>query len=756
MRFVWHQFKKDIMHLRGLLLMYGVLLSVDLINLQEWIGEPNYGDGQIHSSGATGGLGQILIVSVMVIVVLLTGAVVSADSPTRENAFVRTRPVPGMDIFIGKLLFIGVGVLAPALIVELLHLVLSDAPGWVVGAGLLNRAMFLFPIVGVVGAAAIVAPRFRSIGNFMLTAYLSWISGLLVVTGMMELMGTSAPDTSFFSWVGMFWVLAIGMGILAWKRDVILATRVRRIFSTLATAWLSVLFLFGSKEEGIIPSDHGRVEKMVQRSRPEIPIVGGLNFLQSETIVGDDSLVTASFYLSPVVRDLPANWNIEWSIMKGSLSTPDKKLIYKNRRANNHALHRNSMTGSDLRAFMSQMPEDVRLSPNQNHHLSGRSSTGVNFGLRDFSYFDDRECELVVDAVGTFYEWNRLGVMPLRKGEKLETGPGVWEIKETDLSGDTGAIHMVNMVMEYRGPFIFGSQSQGVRMGQPWPSSEYEFLLYDKKRKVILMLNGSNGPRNRLGAHTSFEKNRTQLSYSFPSVDLTHDDLEIYVFRRRMLGRINESFHLAVDTGNFRGRHNGSQSSGSVIKLSEVDFIERMTALPKPRPDASSTVVGNYLYEVLRLDGQLGYYRQEGDPLAHELAPYVEHHLDLILNAVERSGQRLLDLMLIQGLKEKQKEAFIAELTSSKWLTDVAVRRGWDMEATEGIKSLVGARGHLNKSALSLLFHEGSEESLNRVYDEFQAIHDDDLYELLITKPETASRVKDDAMKVPLFELEGG
>jgi hypothetical protein len=166
MRLAWHLCKKDFRLFRGLLGYWWGLLAADLL-LNLWL--PGHTEFQRGGGAFPAEMISFLWGWVRLLLwagaLLLPLAAVFADSPIRENGFLRTRPVPRSAILGGKALFIGLCLLTPAVLRELLHLGLAGAGvgGEFYGAG--ERLLFVGPLTlaaGVFGVLGVSRMELRA------------------------------------------------------------------------------------------------------------------------------------------------------------------------------------------------------------------------------------------------------------------------------------------------------------------------------------------------------------------------------------------------------------------------------------------------------------------------------------------------------------------------------------------------------------------------------------------------------------------
>ena len=151
MRLIGHQLKKDVRLFGAALVGWWALLALDVtLNLfmpQQVIFHPGAG----FSQGVPMVWGWLLTL-LWAGVCLFPAAVVMADSPLRENAFIRTRPMAARTVILSKGLFLILCILTPAALAEAIYFTgLNVGWAWTWHA-VAERLLFLVPLV-TAGAA---------------------------------------------------------------------------------------------------------------------------------------------------------------------------------------------------------------------------------------------------------------------------------------------------------------------------------------------------------------------------------------------------------------------------------------------------------------------------------------------------------------------------------------------------------------------------------------------------------------------------
>src|SRR5580704_7815805 len=130
MNLAWHLFCKDVRQFWILLAAWAGLLLLDLAVNLGWAGQVYYSPAHGFER-ATNTWTDLLPTVIWLMVAILPSMVVITDSPARWEGFLATRPLPKRDLFLAKLLFALVIIVAPWTLQELVHLAMRGMPMWV-------------------------------------------------------------------------------------------------------------------------------------------------------------------------------------------------------------------------------------------------------------------------------------------------------------------------------------------------------------------------------------------------------------------------------------------------------------------------------------------------------------------------------------------------------------------------------------------------------------------------------------------------
>lgn len=738
---IWHQFRKDLRLFRVGLAFWCGLLAVDLtlnLLLPGWIEfDPLLGFNQ----GMAFFAGWIVFL-LWLGALLLPAAVVMTDSPLRENAFVRTRPVPRGAIVWSKLLFIAGCILAPACLVEIIHLLaIGSGPGRTLHAAG-ERLLFLAP--AVLAAAAFGGlwrnPKELVVG-WLVFGGCTWLGflGVYFIAGLLEALGLMSRwiDDPLESRLLVWEMVALaGLVFVLWLAW---GGRMRP-----ARRWLAMpLVTLLAGVVGFLPSwnlfpvraqDPGLAKSLFPGGVIQLDWDG---FQLNHNGAKPDGRIEVGGSLRPgTPRDenaLVIDWAVRDAVMEQD-SDDSVEFDYTGR-IGEVFNWRSGLSEQDLRAFEPLFGEEPLF---LSDHGAPSGGGMANLGRVLFDLLPTNRARIHANLEGRAFRWSAVARLPLQPGASVEDEAGSWAIVGIGSRG--GQSHTIGLRRDQIA--LRTTRDAAWRRLHYWPTTQHEFLFVDSQRRIVLLQNSPVWTSMGLGSHTgvahyflALELALPSLLQSEPPTDLP-EDLELWVLRRDYVGDLQaEASTPEFELASLRSPSadvNQLQSEG----LDEAAFRRRVEEIVSPAPDASRVVVATYVVQVLRLIEARRAFIQEGDPIVTRLAALVPQHLDLFLDALpyaENLAARTLRHAIRRGTSEAQASEVIAALPGDPELAEVVLARGWETLAAPTAKRLATSPAGLPFEVTQLLALSADPSIRHRLLVDFQQRPSTPTYEILRT-----------------------
>ncbi len=726
MNLTLHQFRKDVYQLRYVLYGVAVFLLLDLAITQGWVGQPNW--VWPYERNGLGGLWRSWTSAMMIgAVFVVTIGSVLGDSTARDNAFLRTRPLPARNLWLGKVLFLGVMVVMPIVSIEFINLLLHGIALNLVLAGTWERFTLVLPLVGIAAGVAAACPQQKTFAAFIAVTYGVGFAGagliglffnLLPVALGREPVAIQVPDAVSLR-IG-FAVWAILVTGMAWW---VVTRRPRALHR-----WSVVVIIILVGELAIAFGPHnppirGAGETPTMAEVKALPMHLPLNSISR--ISGRskvDGKISIGWSVRPKVEGLPPGMYIRWGACSARLVTGDGQT---------HVADSNTyrapvfgrygfLTTDDLNCIGQLLPADAILE-SQNNHNGGSSMGYQPFELLAVGDWWKQPAKLDIEGEGHLYQWEIAAELDLAPGSSARVGQARWSIaaSRVDQNG-------VYVAVENESVGLSMTANQDLRKPDSWPTERFEFLLYDPVRKLGRGLNDRHPSRQGVGGHTGFQRRWALLS--FRESQLRQDGwrenpekLRLLIFKQTYLGTMEKAVQANLVPSQFPS-YRQSRNRMNDERLTRGEFLRRLKTLDQPPTTATRAQIGNYVYDVLNLIESARRYDESG-PEIQALVQYVPAHLDLFIDGygvTEGTGRNALMVAMTRGIRPEQKADLWRRLPDEPNLADVLIDRDWLDESKDPLFALLDYPASLPHSTLRALAWFDDPRVEDRLAKEFE------------------------------------
>lgn len=742
MQLIRHQSVKDLRQFRlGLVFWWG-LLAMDLalnLLLPGWI---EFDSQTGFSQGAAFVAGWVVFL-LWLGALLLPAVVVMSDSPLRENAFVRTRPVPRRSIVYGKLWFIGWCMLAPACLTEVVHLLAAGAGVIPAVHAAAERLLFL---ALVVLAAAAFGGLWRT-AKELVAGWLVFCGGAWVTFLVLYLVAAASEKLGLIPrWIDdpnasrlLVWECVLLLGLVfvvgrAWSGR--LRSWRRWLALPVVTLAASLLGFFPSWDLfPVRPADR----ELVRRIQPDsmLPVEWGHFQVTSNADAAGDG-VSVGGSLDPELPGVGGPVTVDWTVMDAAmeLESGDRVGFDYTGRVGPVFGWRAGLSERDLRAFEPLLGGEALFFTDHGVVFGGGMA---NLGRALFDQMPTNRAHIRAGLKGRVFRWSTSARLPLRKGGLARDEAGTWAIVDLVTRGDQS--HAVGLRRD-QAALLTSSDATHRRLGY-WPATRHEFLFVDTKRQTVFLQQSPVWRSLELGSHTGFAHYYLSIELRIPELlrsvaaptDL--EDLELWVLQRDFLGEVETMATTPqIDLTSLR-----PTSASEVNLLSEQDRDEaavrrRMEAIPVPPEDASRAQVANHLVQVLRLVEARRMHVPEDDPIVLRLATLVPGHLELFLDALpyaDHYSARVLRAALRHGTPEADAGELVAALPRDPDLAGVVLARGWEQLAAPLVDRLAEIPNTLPGGVTQLLVLSGKPGTRARLLADFEQRPSIQTYDIMRT-----------------------
>lgn len=743
MRLALHQFRKDFRQFRWLLLGLGVLLLLDLAKCQGWPAKTNwvfpFDSRDLQSFGINWMVGAI-----MGGCGVLVFATVVGDSPHRENAFLRTRPLPASSLWLGKILFLGAFVLLPLVLVETVNMALHGCDWSLVGGATWERLTLVLPVMVIIAAVSGAAENQKTPGIAMAVACVSGLvgSGLIAIVYRMWIpdarVNVDVDDTALRC--AMFVLAVFALAFAAWEIRFRPRPWLRwTVFSVLVVTgeWSALYAPTNPEMPGLAQAE---INEKTRDLKYRLPL-NRVGLSQGESKEGTLSI---GWSLSPEFEDLPRDWIIRWQECSAELKTangetyhaspyPGKKLAFPSYY---------NLAAEDMRSLSGMLPEGAILE-SQSGHGSRNSMSYRPFDLPPRGDWWEGRARLTVHGRANVYQWKQVADLDFKLGANVKDGHTQSQIVGLAAPPNLSQVHIV---FEQNGVGLTMAADQQLRSAGRWPASRYEFILYDPINRLGRGLDHRSANSGAIGGHTAFQRRTAILRFQEGELQqrgwTDHPEaLRLLVFRMDYLG----SFDQIVTTAFAPKRHQPwyGNNYSNTERISREDYLRRFEELEAPAADAPRTVVGNYIHAVLQL---VEAHRRinDTDPAVRALASLAPRHPEIFLDGyavADNYSRRALFEALKQGLRPDQKSLVIERLEEQPDLAELLNQRGWHEDAREELFALLDHHSSLPSAVLRSLAWFNDPRADERILQEVRDAAGQDAYQVAERLPRLADRL---------------
>jgi hypothetical protein len=676
------------------------------------------------------------------------------------NSFAQTRPISPRELWLGKWLFLGLVVLTPLVMQEALHLWLSNQPREVIIAGVWDRLSLVIPtailVSGITGSTR--SPKEFGVAFFVLYGAVIVGVGVAVLgcLALAQILGepvVSDPTPDALAIRVILCFAAAAFAIIAWlNTSETISKWTRWALIALVGASLPFVNLISPRLPDVQGMEQSVVTANAQAITPSYPL--GTVLINRFERTGNP-VPGFAVTLRPELESLPENWIIRWQ-PKFSVFTPKEgvPLEHDNRRGPVRAFEwmNGALTSEDLLQISRLLKPGTMLQQSHGGFSPGTLAGGPFFpgAITDPA----SEGTVRIDSEAYVFQWKPAATLDVRLQASTEDEIGSWHI-----AGLHHTESVMKVVVKREQPFLELTSKQHQRDDRSWPRGRYAIVLYDAAAGVARLQENSIWANRNVGEHTGYQRRSMILNFNnaenLPFDFSDADKLKLLIFRLDYLGTFDKRLEADIRLRDLT--HSYSSDNRMREKLDLPEFQHRLAALEIPASDASRAVIGDYIYQVLRLTELRERSLSSEDPVIAQLASYVPDHLDLFLDGLESTGSRMgsaLEMALDFGISEEQKPAVIARLNRNPKLAELLVEHGWHLEARKELLALLDRRTHLPHGALRALAGFNDPRVIQHFTEELSTTSNVYVYDLMMRQPhlrESADRVVHKLWKKRVF-----
>jgi len=749
MNLTLHLFRKDVRQFRVLLLVWVLLLSSNLAANLGWVGGVSNG---LEQGADTAGLVWVGAQTffVWLLYFLLPATVVLADSPSRREGFLRTRPLPGRDLLRAKVLFIVALVILPAILQEVAYLTLAGlAPGQVL-RGAAERLLFALPFTVISAAFASLWPGFakwiRALAIVLVSLYLPlmlWSLLWFVLHHSGEFVrGSSVPAESRA--LAALYVLSAALMILAIRHA-------RRDWNAPAR-WgglAGCILLFGLVNQwwpvNFFPrqaADPLAAQALIQHFPLNAPL-SSLSLNQLFGQHGDDRL---DFAVNLNPRNDPAVFPnvIEWSGQYTRLVTAaGQGYAPAIPPASAGTQYYWIPPAQYLKAWARLMPPEAlfRLGQmmNQPEVITGLGE----YKLDSHAAWLGEPVTFQARLQAEVYHWSQVADFPLARRAALPDDHGTWKYFAWHADQSIPDRHHVLL---QRSQLSFTTTPDERATGFQYnPAERYGFVLYSPGRNLAMVPENSYSVATRRATATALSQYWLDLVFNEQSGEAWRHfspeeigQCHLLIFQKIWLGNVPVDWQSPrlVIRDMLAAPSSGSPNNQNGLSPEEVQ--RRMAAIPLPGPAATHQAVGHYLLQVVPIMNASRYWQPPGEAAVARLAALAPDHLDVLLDALpvlQGPAYHAVQQAILHGTLESQKPLIIAALPADQDLMLVILQRGWVADARGPINQLMAGGKPLSYQTLQAIVSFQDPATYPRLLAEFTANPNPEVYDLLRRLP---------------------
>lgn len=631
--------------------------------------------------------GYVLLLMLLPFVVLhvmlgIAGNTVGEDSPIRRERFIATRPVTARSLWVSKVLFLGLTLIAPVTLLTALSLAITSRDMRIVFLGTLQMTLLATALtVFTAGFISLCSTRKETLFAIVAVGLSFAVFGAVLV----EIVPSGWFDDLFRirpleSTAGLL-VAGILLCLLASRRRV-LRSRLSIRLATIGLCTLAGLFVAARLPSWpVAGTSPGPTEDLPRDA-------AGHQFRWGEPGVGVWNLGVRLTLDRPA--ELKPDEDIDWIWKRVRVDdrTYDNPYLYRFTLGSGWG-HNDNYRDSLRAGVENRLDHAVTWVLMNSFDRSLESPAHANAVFPGLEPGSSDAASLEVDIRAMVFRWECVADLPLERGAKVSPGDSSWSVAMVshpdELDFNTA------IVLDHRSPTLWFSRDEAER---PLPIHvgyrSDTFLLHDRVRqRVFVGLEAHAQSRGLLP--TGYRENRVDLRIPHDRetrelLDESWPDLRLLVFRPRILKRLDRRWSppRPVVPGNLPlpGFHDDDRHRD----LSAGGFALQYQLLSKPGPKASD--IGSFLDEVIALAGRCDSSIDEArDPWVRDLAGLVPDHLATFLDRFRRldtnafRARRMLLTVLEQGCLDEEAGEVAAALAADDGLLPLILSRGWTTEA---------------------------------------------------------------------------
>lgn len=704
MRLAFHQMCSDMRQHRGVICFWLALLGLDLAGNMGWLGNPLFDSSATGLSlGYLGVTGLAALLWTMLFWVPMQLAL--SDSPGNPNGFLATRPLSRGDLVKAKVLLVLTVVILPALVQELIHLLVLGIPLRYVGHGLLERLVFMVPMVLCsMASAALWASMWQwslalAAALVCALAFEALAPVLLAAVGINHFFGLAAMNAT---------TLLLGLWILGTGSLVLLSVSLQRRWSVWqrgganATLVVTTLLLLGFCRIDWFSSIATASAPTALAAATTISVPPGGLSIHRQRAGRSSSSFEFGAVVKPRLEPLKGAEVVEWRCRKLELVLPTGQISRGIPPVWQPGWPSSSRSLVDLRAISLLLGGDP-IFFGESGIADERAADLGTFETDSASL--PESFRLQASLEGSIFRWQKVGELPLNSGEQVQDAEGVWRL----LNVRPFEPSATRLTVERDQIALSTTRNGAIRRFWDLPSDRYEFVLYQTADRPAFVVENLEAP-SQLGLHTGYVRTRINLLLRPLQAGVSPEQLSDYrlvIFRKDYERQVQAEWRSASLCGwDFPSDYTPSTPPGGPT-LSRAEFLRDWRALRPPAAKPSRMEAGSYVNDVLRLIEANHYMSwEEGDPILNRLVPLVPQHLPVFLDGQAVAGQfgrRALIRAIIQGANERQKNAVIQALRKAPNLAEVIVARDWISTAKPVLYALAQSDRALPFEALQAL-----------------------------------------------------
>lgn len=749
MNLALHQLRIDFKRSRVSLILYFVILACNFMLSAGWIGAPEVEQFHWQHGGV---LTPIFILGYWLGLVLIVANVMLVDSPARQDRFLTTRPLPGSTLLTAKILYILLGAILPAVLLEIFSAMTIDGLTLLSVLAGLERGFFLAALAFTIAA---FAAHWKNTQGFFIAGIVGFavimFLGRLVADALMGMLRSDPGRNPFqhgptlLTAIQGIIVLGIGLTLTAW----ICSRRGRKFrylipaFVPIAAAAIWVTSVSPIREMPIRTADQGAIDQLLIDGAEARILPQGFHISKQS----DRSELHANYSVLPTVSGFPADLEMRWSATnyewtvdgETEFSARNMRDVHASRYISNDSI---PISWGLAQTVQKHIGETVlfRLGSHNTSHSSSLSGRALPY--QPTSGLVGRKAQLEMDLVGHALRWKIAADLPVERNTQGGS-KGSWKIAALRAGGQELVLLVSEKVVALN---LFGGLSN--RYTQSRWRHRFEFALYLPAEETVIMGNAgylnsqaSASAARRLHGELKFRQSNNER---FTPAQL--DGARLLILSPELVGQVEKKWKSAPVTLLDRASHRNSRSTRyeSHEQLSPAEFASWFHRLERLDPTNSIEQVEVHLDQILDIvDRAKHRVNSQREPSIRYVASFVPKHLELMIRKLPEltSPQRdFLHEAIKLGVTDEQRQIVIDSIVKVEKLSVVTEERGWVKDAREIYITM--ARDHRNSRFLHQLIAMEDPTLDPLILAAYQSNPTTELYDLLRVTPRLATRAE--------------